>query len=506
LALLRYALPVYDKEALALVMDGPAWSLAGLDIAAGRYPLSVERHVMRMVDLLVPGVTALTAHARYYGLHGLIAVEAERHRLSAGQAQDLLRRCEVALAAVSFAHDHGDLGLPRAHGVDKLAGRLRNGEVDVAEVSQPGKGHYVENTWGFWRPYASSEVVLGILAPGGSPTPGEACDANVLRAGLGGLLDLARQPRLIVDDLRDHGHLCVCAGAAAADGPWLAGLLCGSADDRRNEASATRRATIQLLTRVMQTHEVRAVTRDVRPVLAFGGFLTSDPVTGALDAAPVWRGVVLRNYAVGAWRRLWSWLVAQVNGLTPAEELGDRFAESLPSGTVAGFARGMPTTMDPSGSPAPAEEQLRGSDMPLPLRELAVLSASARRVDELTGRVRDAFLGQRGVELGPEWMARRLAESGPVALRDFGRRLAADLLARGQRVALSKARRRPDGTLWLPTRLHERGGLLFRTSHEGSGDVGIRLDQLTTVLAGAGVLRLVDGAWRATSQGQVLLA
>ena len=90
-------------------------------------------------------------------------------------------------------------------------------------------------------------------------------------------------------------------------------------------------------------------------------------------------------------------------------------------------------------------------------------------------------------------------------LRDFARMLAADLLVRGQRVALSKARRLPDGILWLPTRLHERGDLLFRTSQEGRGDVGLRLDQLTTVLAGAGVLQRIDGRWRMTQAGEGFL-
>ena len=491
---------------MVLMLQGPAWSLTGLDAAAGRYPLSIERHVMRMADLLVPGVTTVTPHARYYGLHALVAIEAERRGLSVGQVQDLLRRCEVVLAAVSYAHDHGEIGLPRAHGVDALAGRLHIDEVDVAEVSRPGKGGYVQNVWGFWNPYAASEVTLRILTPGSAPTPGEGCDADSVRAGLGEVLTLAREQRLVVDDLRGYHGLCVCAGGAAADGRWLARLLCASASDGApGSPAATRRATVRLLARVMQTHEVRDVTRDVRPVLAFGDFLSSDPVTGGLETALVWRGVVLRNYAVGAWRRLWSWLVAQVDGLMPAGELGDRFADTLPAGTVATFVDGLPATVTQTGAPAPVEEQLRAGPMPLPVRELAVLAVNARRVDELTGQVRDAFLGQRGVELGPEWMARRLAEARPVALRDFARRLTADLLARGQRVALSKARRQPDGALWLPSRLHERGGLLYRTSQEGRGDVGLRLDQLTTVLAGAGVLRLIDGSWRVTPAGQALV-
>ncbi|MEV5552035.1 hypothetical protein AB0L44_00150 [Nonomuraea wenchangensis] len=485
--------------------QGPAWSTSGLDVAAGRYPLSIERHVMRMADLLVPGVTTVTPHARYYSLHALVAIEAERRGLSVPEAQDLLRRCEVVMAAVSYAHDHSETGLPRAHGLDALAGRLQGGEVVMAEAAQPVKGGYVRNVWGFWNPYAASEVSLGILVPASMPTPGPACAAGQVTAGLDGILELAARPSLGVDELRGHPHLCVCAGGGAADGTWLAKLLCLPGEQPAESAGRGRRNTIRLLTRLMRTHEIGDVTDDVRPLIAYGDFLTSDPVTATLETAPVWRGVMLRNYAVSAWRRLWSWLVSEVDGLMPADDLAERFADKMPDGALAAFMDGLPATATPTGAPAPAEEHLRPSGPVDPVGDLAILIVNARRVRELSGRVRDAFLGQRGVELGPEWMAWRLAESRSGSSRDFVRRLTHDLLTRSRRVALSKARRRPDGTLWLPTRLHEREGLLFRTSQEGRGDVGLRLAQLTTVLAGAGVLELAGKTWRVTDAGQVLL-
>ncbi|TCO33387.1 hypothetical protein EV652_103388 [Kribbella steppae] len=487
-------------------LQGPIWSAAGLDIAAGRYPLAVERHVMRMADLLVPGVTTVTPHARYYALHALIADEAEQRGLSSAETQELLRRTEVALAAVSWTHEHSHVGLPRAHGTDALARRLRAGHVDVAEASQPGKDGYVQNSWGFWFPYFASEVTLGVLAAKGVPTPGPASDAGAVRAGLDDLLDLARRPELVVDDLRQHTHLCVCAGGDSPDGRWLAQLLCATTEADPRSRAGTRRETIRLITRIMQTHQVSDVTADLAPVIAFGDFVTSDRVTRGLAATSAWRGVILRNYNVGAWRRLWSWLVEQVNGLTPADAVADSFADSLPDVTVQAFLDQLPATRTPSGTPAPAEQQLRGSDLVLPLRELSVLAVNARRVDELAGHVRDAFLGdRRGIDLAPEWTARRFTEAAPTSLRDFARRLTADLLLRAQRVALAKARRRADGTLWLPTRLQERGGLLFKTSAEGRADVGLRLDQLTTVLAGAGVVARVEGTWQVTSAGEALL-
>lgn len=486
-------------------VEGPAWSSPGLDIRAGRYPLSVERHVLRMADLLVPGVTTVTPHARYYALHALIGTEAAARELDEYEAQDLLRRAEVALAAVSYAHDHVTTGLPRAHGTDALARRLHSGEIDVAEASKPGPGGYVRNIWGFWNPYAASEVDLRILSRANMPVPGDYCDATAVRSGLGDLLELARETRLVVSDLHDRGELCVCSGGNAPDGRWLARLLCTKESNAAQSKSGSRQETIQLLTRVIQTHDIQAIVDDLIPVLAFGDFVMTDPATSELGITPVWRGVVLRNYAVGAWRRLWSWMVAQVDGLMPVADFTARFCDTFPDQPVGAFLDELPGTVTGTGAPAPAEVDLRASDRPLPVRELAVLAVNARRVNELSGYVHDAFLGQPGVELGPEWMSHRLAEARSQSLRDFARRLAGDLLIRGQRVALWKARRLADGRLWLPTRLHERGDLLFKTSQEGSGDVGLRLEQLTTVLAGAGVLQRAEDRWQVTPAGEALL-
>ncbi|NJP44491.1 hypothetical protein [Actinacidiphila epipremni] len=499
-----------DGHAPGLV-DGPEWSLPGLDVAAGRYPLSVERHVMAMADHLVPGVTTVTPHGRYYALHGLIAAQADAEDLTVPEAQSLLRRAEVALAAVSFAHHPQTLEwLPRAHGTDALARRLHAGTLTMSEAEAPGKDGYVGSRWGFWGPYNGSEIALGILAPGPMPAPGPRLETAAVRTGLDGLLELARADTLPVDSLTSFGdRLCVCAGGERADGEWLAKVMCEPAEPAETGSrSTTRRQTIQLLARVVTEHpeRIRRFTRDIGPVLAFGDFLTSDSVTSGIDTAAAWRGVVLRNYSVGAWRRLWSWLVAQVDGLLPIEEVADRFAAELPDTTVDAFLSALPATQSMTGAPLPAEDELRKTkDSPLPLTELRVLAVGARRVDELSGRVRDAFLGRRGVELGPEWTQRRLDEARPMKLHDFARRITHDLVARSQRIARAKARRRPDGTLWLPTRLHERGGLLYRTSQEGRGDVGLRLDQLGTVLATCGVLRYDGGSWSVTDRGRALL-
>lgn len=463
---------------------------------------------MRMVDHLVPGVTAVTPHARYYALHGLVAAHADAAGLSAPATQELLRRSEVALAAVSFAHHPQGLEwMPRAHGVDALSQRLRSGAISMAESAAVGKEGYVSNPWGFWGPYAGSETALGILGPGRMPLPGPRLDASAVRSGLGELLELAAEDTLHVGDLASLGvNLCVCAGGEHPDGHWLADLICGPDASGVDPRSRARRETIQLMVRIVSEHPVVRFTRDVGRVLAFGDFLTTDCVTRDIDAAPVWRGVALRNYSVGAWRRLWSWLVEHVEGMITTEELADRFADQLPPQNVDEFLSSLPATQSTTGAPLPAELCLREADTPLPLNELRVLAVGARRVDELSGRVRDAFLGQRGIELGPEWVGWRLEEARSAPLRDTARRLVHDMVARSQRIALAKARRRPDGSLWLPTRLHERSGLLYRTSQEGRGDVGLRLDQLGTVLATCGVLHRCKQRWSVTTRGEELVA
>jgi len=238
--------------------------------------------------------------------------------------------------------------------------------------------------------------------------------------------------------------------------------------------------------------------------VAFGSFVDDDPIAAMLEAVAPWRGTLLRHYSVGSWRRIWSWLVDRVAGLTLADDVASDFADALPSGTVGEFTLGLPAILV-NGIPAPAEENARGDDQrSVPDRELAVIAMGAMRLDTLAGPARDAFAG-RPIELSPAWVGRRLDDWRGRSLRDFGVELVNDLLTRARRVAMSKMQRRPDGTLWLPTRLYERGDYLWRTSREGAGDVGLRIDQLGTVLAEAGVFRHGADGWAVTAAGEAVL-
>lgn len=480
---------------------GPSWSPSGLRVFAGRYPLSVEAHVIRMVALLVPGATTVTPHSRYYALHALAACEAKRRGLDRAQTLELLRRCEVVLGAVSVLHDHR--GFPRAHGADVIAPHVANRDgVDIAGLHKPRKGAYVEAQAGYWSPYIGSELLLQIVENGRTPLPGPRCDEGAVREGLDGLLDLAAQDHISADDLRAASHLCLCAGGSRADGAWLRGLLCTPPLQEGSslaQVDTTRRETAQLLARVVDHHgEVASITSAFLRTVAFGRFADDDRVSRFGVTEP-WRGLLLRHYSVGAWRRIWSWLVDQVEDLVPPTQLAEAFAAQLPDTTVRGFVEGLPAITS-DGAPAPAEEIVRADAGAVPARELAVLAIGGLRADALAGAAREAFVG-RDFELAPRWVARRLEAHADQPLRDFGRDMTSDLVVRARRIAMLKMRRGKDGRLALPTRLHERGGQLYRTSREGSGDVGLRVAQLTTVLAGVGVFEWGDDGWRVSEVG-----
>ena len=222
-----------------MTVEGPVWSASGLRVGAGKYPLAVEQPVMARAARLVPGVTTVTPHARYFAVHGLVMAEVRARGLERAEAQDLLRRTEVALVAVSFAHHGGhDSPLGKAHGTDTLAQQLRTGTLTVQEVSAAGTGGYVGASWGFSGAYVGSEMTVGVLGAGREPGP--ACDEALLRRSLGGLLELAGQEQIRIADLIGHVNLCICAGAGSEDGDWLAALLCGT-DNRASDTTATQR-------------------------------------------------------------------------------------------------------------------------------------------------------------------------------------------------------------------------------------------------------------------------
>lgn len=497
---------------MPVMVQGPAWSLPGLDVVSARYPLRVETHVLRLVARLLPGVITTTPHARAYALHGLVWSEAERRGLDLEGACELLRRCEVVIAGVSLRHRHAvELGAP--HGGDVVQkGIGADGQLAVAELSATGR--YSQSKWGFGGVYAGSEIALGILDNGRPPPPGPRLDEDHVRAALGAVFTLAERETVSLAELDAAGELCICMAPSAPDGPWLQRLFLqpgldseGAPDgDRFAVGDAARRATARLLAAVVARGVDGSLVAQFRRAVGTGDFVEADPVAAALSITPAWRGVVLRNYSVGAWRRVWSWLVGELAEPMTAAELGERFADALPDLKVGEVVAGLPSTIE-DGVLVPVEEELRtGHPGPDPWTELRLLAVGAQRLDDLNGSVLVAFAGHPADDdLGPRWVARQLQASSQVPLRRFAAGLVERLVRRSQRVAYSKMTLQANGRPKLPTRLEERDGLLRQVSPEGWADVSLRIDTFASVLLGLGAVNRLDGRWSLTTVGAELL-
>jgi hypothetical protein len=484
-------------------------------VVSARYPLRVETRVLRLVAKLLPGVITTTPHARAYALHGLVWSEAKRRGLDLDAARDLLRRCEVVVAGVALRHEHRtELGAP--HGGDVVQKGLQtDGHLAVAELSAlSSSGSYSPLEWGFGGVYKGSEIALGILEDGRPPTPGPRLEEAAVRAAQAGILSLAERDVLTVEDLEAAGQLCICMAPLAADGPWLQQLFlqpdlsdeAAPEGDRFAVGDAARRATARLLGRVVTPGVEGSLAAAFRHVIGTGDFLRTDPVAAALPITSAWRGAILRNYSVGAWRRMWSWLVGELAEPRTAAELGERFAAALPDITVGEVLAALPPTVE-DGVLAPVEEGLRAHRPgPDPWTELCLLAVGVRRLAELDGRALSAFAGHPADDdLGPRWVAHQLEANDRVPLRRFAASLVDRLVRRSQRIAYTKMTVQANGRPKLPTRLLEREGLLRMDSPEGWADVSLRIDTFANVLLGLGALDRGQGRWSLTGTGADLL-
>lgn len=249
---------------------------------------------------------------------------------------------------------------------------------------------------------------------------------------------------------------------------------------------------------------------DVSRFLAYGSAATEDAVLAGIPAVAHWRGLILRNHSVWAWRELWAWLVNEgINGLTARAKLGDKFADALEPQSVRAFSDQLPATTGPGGHPLPAELDPGLWQEDWPVWSLGILLFGARRSSELTGAQLDGFHGHDREdvreELSPAWLAGRVEEWRDRPIRDFARWLAEVMLNRSQRLAWRKARPdRKTGEVKIPTRVHLRDGFAIRDSDETGGATSLRLDQLAGVLAGAGLLAVEDGRWTVGPRGDLL--
>lgn len=494
------------------VVDGPAWSVRGLIQHGSRYPLKVESAVQRPVGLLLPGVSTASDLVRYFALYAALAADAGEQGIDAEGCRELVRRSEVVMAAASMLDDHEPSGRAMtAHGADGVRQWLSDGGLDVrAAVNIGDEQHsYSPRKWGFWETYGGPSQTLGTVTRehGGFRAGRHPCP-ELVRAFFGPLFAASARDRLTaaeLEALRPVGML----GDDTPENPWLLDLFTAtrngvhdadswSPDDRR------RRATMRILGRTTVLHGAEADltwTEAVESTVVFGDALDTDPVLAAIKEAESWRGLLLRNYSVSAWRRLWAALVSFIGAADDhkdrsPEELQVWLADQMPDVTVGAFMDDeLPATMT-GGHPAPAERIVLQEDAENPLADVKVLLLGARRADELTGETRAVFLGHHNEILNPAWMSWCVREFRDRPVRDLAVRLVNDMLAQANRVALEKMEPDASGRLQVYSRVFERNGRYYKTGNEGDGPLGTRLE----VIAGiAGQLGLIDVAPEGTA-------
>lgn len=488
-------------------VTGPAWTDGGDGRYAGRYPLAVERHAMARVGHLLPGITTVTSHARYYTLHSLVFAEAEARGLDGNATRQLFRRAEVVVGAASIAHQSmvGHQGFRGVHGAERIGPKVSSGSVDVDALA--ADGGYVQAGWGFWGPYGGPEYTLGLLRTGEkkNTVPGPQADLAALRSGFDGLFDLTSQSTLTVEEVKAASNLCICQGAMSADGALMRSLLVPVSPESMHAADR-RSQTLRMLLRLTDLKGgVERPEAELQKALVYGPE-REDPVLAELDATAAWTGVVLRNELVAGWRNLWAYLIEAIDGFMAIDALGGAFADGLPRGTVGEFAANLPDGFGPAGDLVDANSTLDPQAMGRPAHMLARLIISANRYGRLEQRAQAYFQADRDElfqQLTPEWTQQRIEDWSSRPLRDFAVWLTHQLVARAERVALAKASfDRKTGRFKIPTRVFVREGHIFRDSPEGGGGVALRWGSAFQIMAGVGLVEYDDGRWQVTDRGR----
>ncbi|MFC9969983.1 hypothetical protein ACFVH6_03660 [Spirillospora sp. NPDC127200] len=466
---------------MTAVIEGPGWSARGLDQRSGRCSLAVEGPVLQAVDRLAPGVSTTTRFARYYAMYAALAAHAGRHGLDAEACRTLVRRCEAVMAGVSLLLDEPSL----AHGVDRVRPRLGD-DLDVAGAAED----HSPRPWGFWEQYGGPGAVLGTVAlEDGALRPGRhSCPAPV-RDLFAPLIEAASHDRLTWDQIEALEPLALLS-QEPPEGPWLRDLFTatrnGSHDPDAWEATDRRRRGALRMVGRAAVLDGRSDEDTVRSVVAFGNRAATDPVLGTVPDVMSWRGVLLRHYSVGAWRRLWAGLVATISDSGP-QELRDRLADQMPDQSVRALLDELPATMV-GGHPAPIERAvLAVGDAHDPLTNVRLLLLGGRRSGELDGVTGAAFLGPRTV-LNPEWVRLRAEDLADRPMRDLAAGLVDDMLAQSRRVALATMVPDGGGGSRVYSRVHERNGRYYRTGEESAEDLGLRLGRLAELALQLGLL------------------
>lgn len=495
-----------------MTVSDTAWAdNGGFRPNAGQFPIQVERHLNAYVARHLPGVTTVTAGARYYSLHGLVAAVAGQQGLDEASTVALLRRCEVLLAYVTHRHASQPTHqsqTPPGHGIDAILRLTGGGDVSLADCA--ASGAYAQPRWGFSGAYRGSELTLKILDQSGY-SPGQWHDSAATHTALGTLVDRAQGPDAVTpSEADDLGALCLCRMASASDGPWFAKLLSGQPGALGASPSLggllwqLGRLTALATTR----HTVRSAS-ELSEVLMFDRDLAGDPALAGMVAPARWRGALLRAESVWAWRLLWRRINELVGGAKPVHDLADALADTMPDTTVHAFRAALPPVTDELGRPLPAERQLGTlSDVE---RWVGVLVLGAARQQHLTEEERMGFAsrnenqGGQWEELTPGWTTALLDRHEAHSMRDLGRDLALTLVNRSQRVALRKASfNRATLRFNYPARLHVRDGIAVNMFGETAPAPATRLPQYLSIARQAGIFAMDDGRLQPGPNGGLL--
>ncbi|MFG2054184.1 hypothetical protein ACGFI9_09135 [Micromonospora sp. NPDC048930] len=489
------------------MMLGPAWTTTDdTPEDTGRQPLAVETVIGTHAAALIPGVITTTPHARYLSLHARLAMEAQRRGwtdetdLTAFRA--LVRRAEAVMGAVSVAHgaadeDHhlraGNFGV---HGVNTIGPELdRHDAVDVGRIAD----RYSRVPGGYLQTYAGIEEILGLTDGGRLPRPGPAADAHDLSA-LDEVLGVAeREKPLSTADLDALRHLCVCAIADAPDGTCVRRAYFGERGQPGH--TETHRRSAALLVGALAGEQVGgSIDMSMDRWCCFRPGLRESVGADLHTHALVWRGALLRNWSVWAWRLIWARLVSPLSSTGTLEQATAEFVRDLPDATVRqALVDDLPPLVDDAGTPLPVEhdlndERLAADDWTV-LGMLRLLAVGARRLEHLDPVTREAFVGAFSDDLGPGHVAAWLARDAERPLTEAVSDLATALFHRAESVSRQKMQWTRHG-LRMPTRLRRVGDQWRLEGREGRGAVSLRLPTFTNVMQQLGVVAHDGDTWR----------
>ncbi|OBJ69275.1 hypothetical protein A5643_12575 [Mycobacterium sp. 1274756.6] len=472
----------------------------------------MEAPVLRMVSVLVPGISTLSESALHFALYWALADLASARQYDSATCQTLIRRAESALAWASLvSQDAGDLTGPgHLHGADTVRRLLADGLGN--RLSEVGPESYSERASGFWSQYKGPATTLGVVAT----------DKNALRQGprpcpeailgmFAPLLDIIVNRPITDDDLSDLLPIAHAGPTAPFVAPLRKVVAATGAGDWTGD-DQTRRATLRIFCRATQLqpgqHDWRRIAYGA---IAYGHELATDTVfQQEAGRAAAWRGLLLRHRFVGAWRLLWARLVDEVREATDPmrrDQLHDWVRGQMPEGQLAAFLSDLPPTADAAGHPHPAEDDLAGRGEIE--TAIATLLLGSRRLGDLDGEALAAFRGGRQAPLraylDPLWVSTRAAAASKGTTRDFAALIVDDMLAQSHRIALSKLEVTADGRIELPTKLADREGRYFALAAEGAYNIGFRAETLGSIARQLGVLSCDKDGFAVTDLGRTTM-